>query len=495
MRRFLQSDALHLLVLAGLAALLLLAQLGATPLANFDDCYYAQKAKEMVHSGNWGIPRYGGTPRFDNAPLFLWCMALSFTLLGISNFAAILPSALAGVASIAFVFRLARRLGYPSFAAWCSAIVLLTTVYFTKYARHAMFDVFLTLLFLLALDAYLSVLAGRRRSLVSLGVACGLGVLTKSVLGLFPWLVVLLHLAWTGRWKTLRDPWLLAGLAATVAVALPWYAYAFATHGERFLDEHVRWLLFQRAFALPGHERTLGGYLDYLRGLATTYWPWLPVALAGLWLAARRAFAPVRGEAASDGPPNPSTARLLLVWLAVVIGAMSIADEKKLWYVMSVFPALALLSGAALFSWIREETTRRRVVAGGYAALSVAALLFQTGVVRLSRNRAPGLHRVALAARDLVPRGARVLNLDQEFWSVNNLFLYYSDHSLTEPLGDMARLRQGLHVGSTALLREERFIRLAREEPGSYLVVARGDPWVLVIADPRAGDRRPPGAP
>lgn len=495
MRPLLADDTRHGLWLAALAALLLFAQLGATPLANFDDCYYAQKAKEMVRTGDWLIPHYDGVPRFDNAPLFLWLMALSFTVFGISNFAAILPSTLAGVACVWLVHRLALRLGYPGFAAWCAGFVLLTTLYFTKYARHAMFDVFLTLLFLAAMDAYLTVLAGRRRAFLAIGLAAGLGLLTKSVLGLFPWAVIVLHLIWTGRHKLLLDHWLRFGLALTLGAALPWYVYAYATHGERFLHEHVRWLLFERAFALEGHDRTIASYFDYLRMLATTYWPWLPVAAVGLWHAGRRAFRAAAWNPATAGLPSQDAARLLLLWLTVVIGAMSVADEKKLWYVMSVFPGLALLAAAALAAWVRAEGVQRQVTRAGYGVLAVAALLFQTGLVRISRDRDPGLHRVALAARDLVPAGTKVANLDQEFWSVNNLFLYYSDHSVTPPLGEPAALLRELEAGRPALLREASYVELAREDSSTWLVAARGAPWVLVLHDLKRVDEPPAGSP
>ena len=39
--------------LFAVAAFILLARLGAGHLANFDDCYYAEKASQMVATGDW----------------------------------------------------------------------------------------------------------------------------------------------------------------------------------------------------------------------------------------------------------------------------------------------------------------------------------------------------------------------------------------------------------------------------------------------------------
>jgi len=52
--------ALHGAALLVLAVAIVFAHLGETHLANFDDCYYGQKAKEMVQGGDWATPHFGG---------------------------------------------------------------------------------------------------------------------------------------------------------------------------------------------------------------------------------------------------------------------------------------------------------------------------------------------------------------------------------------------------------------------------------------------------
>ena len=116
----------------------------------------------MLRTGDWITPSYDGQVSLDNPPLFLQLMAGSFLLFGVRDYAAILPSALSGVLCVVLLHALARRLRFGSFAAWAAAVVLLTTQYFLKYSRHAMFDVFLTLLFLLAIGAYLPRARGGR---------------------------------------------------------------------------------------------------------------------------------------------------------------------------------------------------------------------------------------------------------------------------------------------------------------------------------------------
>jgi len=468
-----------------LALSILFARLGEGHLANFDDCYYAQKAKEMVRGGDWLTPHFAGIPRLDNPPLFLWLQSLAFLALGVNDWAAIFWSALSGALCVPLLLRLARlRLKLDPFESWSSAIVLLTTQYFLKYARHAMFDVLLTLLFLVAIYAYVRAVQGERKSFLLLGLATGLGILTKSVLGLFPLVVAVLHLLWTGRGRTLRDGWFLSGIAVVGLVAAPWYIANFRLFGDQLVEEHFRWLLWQRGLGVAAAARPWWSHLDYLRELAQVYWPWLPLAVAGSVIVIRRASAPA---APSEPWSRRDTARLLFLWFFTVVGVMSLGAEKKLWYVMTVFPCLALFAGLAAGAWIRGEPLRRRVQVGGFVLSGAAALALWLFPIPLSKERRPDLQRMAVAARSQVPPGVRLLNLDAGYWKTVNQFLYYSDHDITQPLRDPTLVRRGLEDGGFALLSTEGFARVAEGDTAAYTVIAASAAWRIVQVRPPSG--------
>jgi 4-amino-4-deoxy-L-arabinose transferase-like glycosyltransferase len=466
-------------ILLVLAAMIVFAKLGATHLAAFDDCYYAQKAKEMVRSGDWFTPHFAGHPRWDNPPLFLWMMAAAFSALGVNNWAAIFWSALSGVLAVGLTYRLASasRLGLTAFGAFTAAVVLLTTQYFLKYARHAMIDVFLSFLFLAAMWGYVGAVRGDRRQFLILGAAAGLGVMAKSVLGLFPLTVAALHLIGTGRARRLFDPWFLASLVVFAAVGLPWYLLQLAANGDRFVNEHFRWLLVGQVIGPDGAGRSWTSYFDYLRGIALVYWPWLPLALGGLVLAARRAFA---SAPASTEWSDRDTARLLLLWLFLVVGVMSLAGEKKLWYVMSAFPCLALLAGIAAETWIRSDARRARLRNGAIVVLAALGIAMCLAPGPFSKDRRPDLHAIALATRQTVPPGVVLLNLDARYWKLANQFLFYSDHDVTEPLGDPERVRSGLRAGGFALLTDRGYDQVAEGDSTTYRVLAASGSWRLV---------------
>jgi len=468
--------------------LILFARAGALPLANYDDAYYAEKAKQMLRTGDWMTPRFAGIERLDNPPLFLWLMAGSFAVLGVNEFAAVLWSALAGVACVALTHRLARRLGFAPFEAWAAAIVLLATGYFLKYANHAMFDVFLTALFLLTLLAYRRAWEGERAAWVAVGVSTGLGVLTKSALGLFPLIVIAVHATWCRRVRRslATGAWWVP--VAAVVVLLPWYGFQLATHRDAFVREHIAWLLFQRGLGTGVESHSPWSPFGYLRELTLTYWPWLPVAAYGLWLAARESFAPVTVYTSASAMPREwrprDSARLLFAWPVIVLVILSAAHEQKLWYAMSVFPVFALLSGRALATWLPGERPRTRAVLGGFALAATAGAFLAFTPIGMPAPRRPDIQALASATNALVPEHETVAFGGGNYYSIAHQFVFYSDRQLVPSGGGASGVRAALDHGGWALVARDRYAAVAAGEARRYPAVVSAGGWMLVHAAP-----------
>jgi 4-amino-4-deoxy-L-arabinose transferase len=477
--------------LVAVAALILLARIGRGTLANYDDCYYAEKAHEMLAGGDWLTPHFSGVMRLDNPPLFLWLIAASFRFFGAHDWAAILPSALAGVACVAVLHRLAMRLGADPFRAWCGSVVLLTTNYFLKYSDHAMLDVFLTLLFVLAMLAYRSAWEGSLRAWAAIGLLVGLGIMTKSVLGVFPLVVAWLHAAWSRRWRVAFGAGPLLALLLAVLVPAPWYATQLRLHREAFLTEHVRWLIWQRGFVIGRSAQTLGSHFAYFTEIARIDWPWLPFALVGVWTSARAAFA--RGGAGPrDAAWSPrDSARLLLLWPAVVLGVMSLVNEKKLWYVMSAFPALALLAALPLSAWARSVTARRRTVLAGFALLALAGLVLAFTPWGLPPRRQPDVQDMADVARARVPASDAVLFAGGNYFAIAHQFVYYSGRRLDQRPPSDAAVRAALDERRWVLFDAARHDSIVGADSLAYPAVAASGNWRLVHAAGVATGRFP----
>src|SRR5438128_3139552 len=133
---------------------------------------------------------------FGKPPLDFWLTALFYKMLGISEFTARLSSAIHGVVGVIVTYFIgtlySRRVGMTA------ALFLLSFPDYFRLSQSAMLDVPLTVHMSLALLFYL--LACRTSMSVWYclsGISIGLAIMTKSVVGLIPLIVIcLFHFIW-----------------------------------------------------------------------------------------------------------------------------------------------------------------------------------------------------------------------------------------------------------------------------------------------------------
>ena len=73
-------------------------KLGAPALMDPDEAHYAQLTREMLHARNWMIPLLDGLPYIDKPVLFHWLQGIAVGMLGETEAAMRLPSAVAAIA-------------------------------------------------------------------------------------------------------------------------------------------------------------------------------------------------------------------------------------------------------------------------------------------------------------------------------------------------------------------------------------------------------------
>src|SRR5918997_5425030 len=111
------SSFLPISLLVLIATFSLLWKLGTGSLAAWDEAIYAQVSKEIVQSGDWLTLRWEYQPWFEKPPLFMWITALFYSLFGVGEFWARVPSALSGIALVAVTYligkyRYGKRVGF-----------------------------------------------------------------------------------------------------------------------------------------------------------------------------------------------------------------------------------------------------------------------------------------------------------------------------------------------------------------------------------------------
>lgn len=311
----------NLIVLLTIACSVLFFRLGSNRLQSWDEAVYAQSAKEMVASGEYLTPHWNQQPFFQKPPLTLWATAALFKLFGVSELTSRAFSALAGVGCVLLTF-LIGRLFLSESAALVASLILVVTPHFNYYARQGGMDVPLTFFMLLCLFAYLKAKDDSRWWIV-FGLAGGLAVMTKGVAAapLFVAVGLALVLARSKVWE-LRHFWI--GVGLLIVIGGSWHAVMLQLHGEPFLREYVGQQIMARSSAIVDAEPHTPTYY-----VTIAFYGLLPftvlLPLAGVRIYKRREF-PI----------------VLLIFGAVVFLMYSVAATKHPWYIVPLYPVLAL---------------------------------------------------------------------------------------------------------------------------------------------------------
>src|SRR5271155_82869 len=98
-----------ILLLVAFCGFLFFYGLGSFGLVGADEPRYAQVAREMLARHDWITPTLGGEPRLEKPVLYYWQAMLAYSIFGVSDWAARLPSAVDATLMIAAIYVFLRR--------------------------------------------------------------------------------------------------------------------------------------------------------------------------------------------------------------------------------------------------------------------------------------------------------------------------------------------------------------------------------------------------
>ncbi len=338
----------HYALLLAAMALLTLPNLGVQSLWDVDEGVNAEAAREMMEAGTWISPLFNFELRTAKPALLYWLQMTSYSMFGVNEFAARLPSVLAGMATVLLVYELARRM-FGSATGLLAGIVLASALEFCMLSHAATPDS--TLLTFTVLTFYLFWIGSRnggRSWFIPCGMAAGLAVLTKGPVGVaLPTAVIFFYLLWNRELKRLLDRRILLGFLGFFLVAAPWYILVTVETRGVWLKQFIGRENFER-FARP-MEYHSGPVYYHVVGVLILFAPWSILIGATIWNALREAR---RSTNETPGTGDERRAcRFLLCWLSVYLVVFSIAATKLPNYVLPLYPALAILTGRCVDRW------------------------------------------------------------------------------------------------------------------------------------------------
>jgi 4-amino-4-deoxy-L-arabinose transferase-like glycosyltransferase len=367
----------HSLILLAFGAAIFLGSLFAPPSLMDDvDAVNAQIARNMLDSGDWVTARINGVVYHDKSPLGYWLMAVSYSVFGVHDWSARLPTAL-GCMTLMWVTAAFGRWGFGRRAGFYAGLALGTSVGLFLFTRILVPDALLVLAITSALYCFLrAVEEGGRGWALGFWACLSAGLLLKGLLGvLVPVATGGLYLLFQRQffspqtWRRLRP---FVGLLLTLSLFAPWVVSAslrnrpvfdFTLHSDPGVYRGFFWSYFINEHLL----RFLN--LRYPRDYNTV--PRVPFLwLHFVWLFPWSVFLPAAlGRKNMAAGQRASKVRLLaILWTVFLLAFLSFSTTQE-YYGMPCYPALALLAGAVL------AAGPNRWLSAGYGALAIFGFL------------------------------------------------------------------------------------------------------------------------
>lgn len=347
---------------------------GFVDVMDIDAAQYASIAREMLETGEYLQVKHRYVDYLDKPPLLFWLSALSFHILGISEFAFKLPSLLFALLGIYSTYRLGRLL-YSEATGLLAAVILASTQAMFLITNDVRTDTMLTgaIIFsiwnIAAFDR-----EGKWSSLVAAAIGVALGMLAKGPIGIMaPALAFGAHLVLKRQWASIfRWQWLVAlGVVVLVISPMLWGLYQqFDMHPEKGVSG-IRFFLWDQSFGrLTGDNPFINSQTTpppkapffFVHTVLWAFLPWTILFLFAFWDRAKHL---VRSRFAL-GPKDEAitTGGFILVFIG-----MSLSAYKLPHYIFIVFPLAAIITA---------EYVERVCNANGTQRLTRALLLIQT---------------------------------------------------------------------------------------------------------------------
>ncbi len=453
-----KNTSLALILLTAITFLSYLSLIEIEPFLNlWDERFHALVAKNL--SNNPILPLlYPSTPvEFDHIgwdkshlwlhkqPLFLWQIALSFKLFGISELSLRLPSAVMMTLLVPIYFRIGKALDNEKTGFFMG--LLLSSSYFImelvvgrqQLDHNDIAFLFYTSSSLWAWIEYLR--SGKKSWLILIGIFSGFAILCKWLTGL------LIYFTW-GIYKLIRQDHLknytdlLISLLFTVIVILPWQLYILSSFTDLAIEEY-RYNSQHLFEAIEGHTGSPRFHLkkmDLLFGNLAPYF-----ALLGIFFFWRK-------------KKNKSLFLSFIITLIFVELFFAIAKTKMISYTLILMPFIYFLASVTIYqfySYLTNIKANKKLATAIFTILLLSFYIYRIQLPKLSENylsinyynyELANNKAVFEALKDRLPKNSLLFNVKDRHYVEAMFYTNFNAYSIIPDQAEINRLKSKFHI-------------------------------------------------
>jgi 4-amino-4-deoxy-L-arabinose transferase-like glycosyltransferase len=305
--------------------------LGPRALWDPDEGRYAEMAREVLALNDWVTPHLNYLLYFEKPMMFMWLEAISFKVLGVSEWAARLVSLLEALGGVFLVGLLAKRL-WGIRAALIASLCLITSVEFFVLASAV--DINMTLSFFITaafVSFWLGHSEGRSGYFYLFWASMACATLTKGPIGvILPGGAIGIYILITRQFKLISTSKPVAGILLYLALTLPWFIIVSVRNPDFFTFFFINQNIQRYAMSKERYQPFYYFFLIILVG----FLPWtflLPTVVKETW--AHR----MSKEIIYIG-----------LWFGFIFAFFTPSHSKLATYILPCFPPLALLTANAV---------------------------------------------------------------------------------------------------------------------------------------------------
>lgn len=349
-----------------LSAIAFLSHLGDIGLIDKTEPMFVEAARQMHLTGDWITPYWNGETRFDKPPLIYWLIVIAFQTVGVNEWGARLPSAIAAILSTFLVFYTLRYFGglisletesartcspFNSTrlrgdiggGAWWGMAMMTLNPAWIAWGRAGVSDMLLASCMTISLLAFLLAYAQPKTRqqkgwyFIFYSFAA-LAVLAKGPIGIvLPILIIGGFLIYTKQWqKVIWEMQLIKGSLVFLIIAVPWFVLVTMANGQAYLNTFFGHHNFARFTSVVSNHP--GPWFYYFPVILVALLPWsvyLPIAIYQV------KFWQIQDWRSQDRSQHLGL--FALFWLVIIFVFFSLSATKLPSYILPSIPAGVIL--------------------------------------------------------------------------------------------------------------------------------------------------------